>query len=377
MPIPPVSHLPAPHLFAATCALLAVATFTTPAHASEFKVDAALFGGYARLPTQSELGNAVHINLPDDVPQSGPMVGARGSVWLTNQLGADGEATLTYSSLRRTGDSVRVLSLRAAGVMRLMPEMPVSALVRAGFASVTLPSTVAGAEADTDTWALLGVGVEAWITAFIGVRLDVVWLPAPSGTGTLSHAFEIQLAPTFRAVDLADADKDGIPDRHDKCRRQPEDKDGFEDEDGCPDPDNDQDGRADAADRCPLQAEDIDGFEDGDGCPDPDNDKDGIPDAIDKCPKEPENKNNHQDEDGCPDDLDTDKDGVGDSKDKCPDKLENKNGFEDDDGCPDAGDTDMDGIGDDKDKCPTKAETVNGYKDTDGCPDKARKKKKK
>src|SRR5262249_12431199 len=44
-----------------------------------------------------------------------------------------------------------------------------------------------------------------------------------------------------------------------------------------------------------------DGFEDEDGCPDPDNDKDGIPDALDKCPNQPETLNGNKDDDGCPD----------------------------------------------------------------------------
>ena len=77
--------------------------------------------------------------------------------------------------------------------------------------------------------------------------------------------------------------------------------DGFEDDDGCPDPDNDDDGIPDAADKCPLCPEDKDGFEDDDGCPDLDNDHDGIPDAKDKCPDEPETFNGIKDDDGCPD----------------------------------------------------------------------------
>jgi outer membrane protein OmpA-like peptidoglycan-associated protein len=45
------------------------------------------------------------------------------------------------------------------------------------------------------------------------------------------------------------------------------------------------------------------GFKDEDGCPDevPDRDKDGIPDDKDKCPALPENLNGFEDEDGCPD----------------------------------------------------------------------------
>src|SRR5438105_2382562 len=58
-----------------------------------------------------------------------------------------------------------------------------------------------------------------------------------------------------------DTDGDGILDKVDKCPLEPEDKDGFEDEDGCPDPDNDQDGILDKADKCPMEPEDKDGFE--------------------------------------------------------------------------------------------------------------------
>ena len=54
-------------------------------------------------------------------------------------------------------------------------------------------------------------------------------------------------------------------------------------------------------DECPKDPEDRDGFEDDDGCPDKDNDKDGILDADDKCPNEPETYNGLTDEDGCPD----------------------------------------------------------------------------
>jgi serpin B len=53
--------------------------------------------------------------------------------------------------------------------------------------------------------------------------------------------------------------------------------------------DTDGDGIPDSVDHCPREAEDRDGFEDADGCPDPDNDRDGVPDVRDKCPNEPGN----------------------------------------------------------------------------------------
>ncbi len=205
------------------------------------------------------------------------------------------------------------------------------------------------------------------------------------------------------APDVRDSDGDGIANGRDKCVLVPEDKDGFEDDDGCPDDDNDGDRRPDATDKCPNQAEDIDGFEDDDGCPELDNDKDGIPDLqdkcpddaedgkepnpkdgcplskrdsdgdgimdnVDKCPLEEEDMDGFQDEDGCPE-PDNDNDGVLDAQDKCNLCPEDKDGFLDDDGCPDP-DNDKDGIPDAVDKCPMEPETVNGVKDDDGCPDK-------
>jgi outer membrane protein OmpA-like peptidoglycan-associated protein len=134
----------------------------------------------------------------------------------------------------------------------------------------------------------------------------------------------------------ADADGDGVVDRDDLCPNDPEDKDDFDDMDGCPDPDNDDDGLEDASDSCPDDAEDQDGFEDDDGCPEGDNDGDGVEDAADGCPADAEDPDGFEDEDGCPD-LDNDQDGVPDDQDKCPDKAEVLNGVDDDDGCPDKG----------------------------------------
>jgi OOP family OmpA-OmpF porin len=84
-----------------------------------------------------------------------------------------------------------------------------------------------------------------------------------------------------------DTDGDALFDAVDNCVLEPEDKDSYLDDDGCPEADNDLDGIADAADRCPLIAEDPDGFQDDDGCPDPDNDGDTVLDAQDQCPSEP------------------------------------------------------------------------------------------
>ncbi len=204
------------------------------------------------------------------------------------------------------------------------------------------------------------------------------------------------------APDVRDSDGDGIPNGRDKCPLAAEDKDGHEDDDGCPDDDNDGDHRPDVTDKCPNAAEDLDGFEDDDGCPELDNDGDGIldlqdkcplfpedgkppypqdgcpadkrdsdadgfPDSADACPLEEEDLDGFEDGDGCPE-LDNDHDGVPDAQDKCPLCPEDKDGFEDGDGCPEL-DNDRDGIPDAQDRCPLQPETVNGVADGDGCPD--------
>ena len=117
-----------------------------------------------------------------------------------------------------------------------------------------------------------------------------------------------------------DKDGDGIVDDKDECADRPEDKDGYEDTDGCPDGDNDSDGLVDKVDDCPDKPEDKDGFEDEDGCPDEDNDKDKLADKVDQCPDQPEDADGNADDDGCPD-CDDDGDGVPEcpqAEDKCP-----------------------------------------------------------
>ncbi|XXF80231.1 OmpA family protein [Myxococcaceae bacterium GXIMD 01537] len=200
-----------------------------------------------------------------------------------------------------------------------------------------------------------------------------------------------QPPPQVVRIEEVDTDGDGVPDKDDPCPDRAEDRDGFQDEDGCPEPDNDNDGVPDALDKCPMspgvesnqgcaeekpkdrdgdgifdpqdkcpdQAEDKDGFEDEDGCPELDNDHDGIVDSADKCPTETGPMQNL----GCPI-LDKDSDGINDDKDKCPDEPEDKDGFQDEDGCPDL-DNDSDGMPDGQDKCPQEA----GPAENGGCPD--------
>ena len=134
---------------------------------------------------------------------------------------------------------------------------------------------------------LQGFGVPT-ARAIVGVR----WEPSPNDPdrdGVRSPAQkEGALVSEERAQDepkgSADGDEDdpgasvdavddaareaAIRGGYDACPDLPEDFDGVEDEDGCPEGDRDGDGVLDYLDRCPNEAETINGFEDDDGCED-------------------------------------------------------------------------------------------------------------
>ncbi len=159
--------------------------------------------------------------------------------------------------------------------------------------AVRLPTSVGDATATSPAWVggsvrfaprdvSLLVGAEATLTHALGsppwrATLAVGWAP---------HAH--------------DQDGDGVEDDVDQCPPIPEDRDGFEDGDGCPDIDDDDDGVPDEFDRCPGAKEDLDDFEDDDGCPDLDDDRDGIPDERDACPREPGPASAVKRRNGCP-----------------------------------------------------------------------------
>jgi len=215
-----------------------------------------------------------------------------------------------------------------------------------------LPSKAQCLDADPELY--IGVGAKYRVDNGWGLRGDFYLLFPPStankgpvwldgsprgGTGDMEFVLSIykefgRKAKKVEKKEAGDMDGDGIPDDVDQCPKEPEDKDGYQDADGCPDLDNDGDGIPDKDDKCPNEAEDFDGFQDADGCPDNDNDGDKISDAADQCPNEPEDYDGFQDNDGCPD-PDNDGDGIPDGQDKCPNEPETKNGYQDADGCPD------------------------------------------
>lgn len=267
-----------------------------------------------------------------------------------------------------------------------LPANPVGPFAGTG-ASALSPAMLA-----LDDRVQLGHYHDAFVLAGVDIGLDQA-IGVPSFRGILAVGW----APSPH-----DRDADGVPDDRDECPDLAEDRDGIQDDDGCPEDDADGDGILDAQDACPL----VPGVWWNDpkknGCPAPDTDGDGVPDPVDACPAEKGVRSDDPKKNGCPLAVqDRDKDGIPDDADKCPDQPEDKDGTEDFDGCPDP-DDDGDGIPDkedacpkekgvpstdptrngcpnpdrdgdtfdnDVDQCPDQAEVFNGVKDDDGCPD--------
>ena len=210
---------------------------------------------------------------------------------------------------------------------------------------------------------------------------------------------------------MRDRDRDGLPDAHDCCPKLPEDPDGFEDRDGCPDCDDDRDGIPDAewllverrrylwtsaegyfgGRSCGEYAEDFDGIDDHDGCPE------GVEITLDSLTCTEAVARDRKPTAARHGDFatlalmryvaDSDDDGYDDSADRCRNVPEDFDGFEDDDGCPDC-DNDQDGIPDadrwvlleygpgwaNRDQvgeldCRNDSEDLDGDRDHDGCPE--------
>jgi len=326
-------------------------------------------GGLHLFNQNSELGVA---DRPDATSQRNSLLaGLRLGVFPIARIGFEAELGAIPTVARDSGFSVVDLTFRAHLVVQLRgasnePLVVPFLVAGAGALSVVYSNNenfandmARNISSDTDAAYYLGGGVKRRFGDQWGLRADFRVLAVPSSDNTVPADPTItKTTVDFEAMvslyaDLArdeapvrippppppptiddDPDRDAVVGAADQCPEEPEDKDYFEDQDGCPDPDNDSDGFADADDTCPLEAEDRDLYQDDDGCPEPDNDLDGMIDKIDSCPSEPEDKDGFQDDDGCTD-PDNDGDGVADFFDKCPAALETHNGYRDDDGCID------------------------------------------
>ena len=288
----------------------------------------------------------------EELKRVSPLLGLRVAYFIKPWFGVEAELNLIVTATKYTDKSANIYGGRLQLIFQypnLSKYVVPYASIGDGFDHISSPDTTLGS--DTDWAPHVGAGFRFLVHRSVTVRLDGRFLRAPSqqppyhlnaslGEFMLGVSYRPSKAPAEQPPPppppAVDTDGDGVFDNDDKCRSEAEDKDLFDDTDGCPDPDNDADGVLDADDRCPLEAEDKDGFEDTDGCNDKDNDADGVADTQDKCPGEAEDRDTFKDTDGCPD-PDNDGDAFVDAQDKCPNEAEVINGFEDDDGCADKG----------------------------------------
>jgi hypothetical protein len=172
------------------------------------------------------------------------------------------------------GASVRVVD-RLYAVGEVFGELVPKATAMTG--SVSPIEGLVGASYRAERWFTVGLAIGRGLSSGVGAPelRGTFTLTFTSGSGRLAPAEpeppSVRVADGVTAAAKAaalDSDRDGIPDARDQCPNEPEDKDGFQDEDGCPDPDNDGDGIPDAQDKCPNEPETFNGIDDDDGCPD-------------------------------------------------------------------------------------------------------------
>ncbi|MEM6929175.1 MAG: OmpA family protein [Myxococcota bacterium] len=333
-----------------------LATTSATSHAGERTLGIGFSSGYLVAERTDVIGNAVLLN-------------PRVSYWPDENIGIELDVTLmpfdeTSEGVPETFPFTGIIPA-ANLVGRVLKEQPVNLIFNVGAGPFIKSIQDDGAlrlpyeNLDIDFAAIAGPGFLVPLGP-LAIRGDARWLVSIGGDNfenrgtSFSHA-QFNLGVMWLPIGPFDEDKDGINDDDDSCLSQAEDIDGFQDSDGCPEPDNDEDSILDELDGCPDEAEDLDGFEDDNGCPDTDNDEDGLLDEDDRCP----DTAGPEATEGCPD---ADGDLFADIDDECdfapaalyPAPEPEEGQLQEDDtynpfGCPDS---DSDLVPDYRDECP-------------------------
>jgi OOP family OmpA-OmpF porin len=333
--------------------MLALAGAARPAHAAkqvapddedyeaeptEYRFEFSLTGGVHWFDSESGLGRFTD-DPPELSPKRGPMIGGRLSLNFNRYVSIEGEALWIQShTVLDPGTDINVFAYRGNLLVHFVGSGIFRPFILAGYGAMSSVSNDSAiVPSDTDGMLHAGLGFKLGFgergglrlegrvlapAAFLGTTLpvgDETGFHGPDYEGLASLYLNFGEVEKVQKIIVKEVTKEVVVTRPAAAPKNP---------------DPDGDGISNTADKCPDVAEDRDGFEDEDGCPDNDNDKDEIPDAQDKCPNKAETMNAVDDEDGCPE-VDTDGDGFVGSRDKCPDEPENRNGFKDDDGCPD------------------------------------------
>jgi outer membrane protein OmpA-like peptidoglycan-associated protein len=197
-----------------------------------------------------------------------PDVGLRVGFYPLRHFGVEAEAGVMPSTLRDGSGRPVIWAGRGhlvgqIGLWRLTPFI----VAGAGAIGVASPRSAVGSEADLAIH--FGAGLKFFINYWLLLRLDVRNnLTNRVGVGegvTSTPEVLLGLSVTLHRKTekpLRDRDGDGIPDRDDQCPNEPGPAPS-----GCP-PDTDDDGIPDDVDKCPTEPETRNGFEDDDGCPD-------------------------------------------------------------------------------------------------------------
>lgn len=252
---------------------------------------------------------------PDSLQlENGFGVGGELGLFVTRKLSLEAGGSYALTSLP---DSASVSVSRLSG--RFLVHLPLrgrsTALFGIGYTSVRYGQAL---EVDQSGPGGL-VGLRFGLGPRLGLRLEATAdYVAPAGSGTdPSWDLGAQVGLSMYAGPLGprDSDRDGVPNREDRCpdtpARLPVDPTG------CNLPrDSDNDGVLDGGDRCPAtpagQRVDISGCN-------ADLDGDGVPNTLDRCPGSPLGA--EVDPFGCPPPhppADSDGDGVPDERDRCP-----------------------------------------------------------
>jgi outer membrane protein OmpA-like peptidoglycan-associated protein len=197
-----------------------------------------------------------------------PDVGVRIGFYPLRHFGIEAEGGVMPASLRDGSGNPVIWAGRGhlvgqIGLWRLTPFI----VAGAGAVGVASPRSAVGSEVDVGIH--FGAGLKYFINYWLMLRLDVRDnLTNRAGVGEgVTHSPEILLGLSVtlnRRTEkpLRDRDGDGIPDRDDQCPREPGPAPT-----GCP-PDEDNDEIPDDEDKCPTEPETKNGFDDDDGCPD-------------------------------------------------------------------------------------------------------------
>ncbi len=234
-----------------------------------------LFGGVMFPHPRLELFES-DFNLPDQgfrpYDSLAPEGGLRVAYFPSRFLGLEVEGAVVPTAVDN-GESAFVYAARGH-LMFQIPFWSITPFVVAGPTGLGVVSDRSAVGNDIDLGFHYGGGVKIFMSRYSAIRLDVRdTMTARRGVGeSVVHSPEVLLGLSLTlgrknkepAKGPLDTDGDGILDPDDECVDVP----GVAEYNGCPVPDTDGDGILDPDDKCVNEPETKNGYQDEDGCPD-------------------------------------------------------------------------------------------------------------